>query len=252
MAAGLIVFFVLSLGLVSCSTARTKERSAGSSSRDLSLKIMAPIDGAQIKGNVVKLGLKATGIDIAKANGDTSGKTGHYHVFIDREPVAPGQIIPKAAGIVHSAKDVTLVTGLSVGMHTLAVVLGDGTHRRIGAFVARMKTKVSEPSVHVTGPKTAKAGAPVTIKVAVQGVHLVKAGPKTPKGSGHLHVLIDKEVPAAGTPIAKEPGILHTKDTTIKLPGMQSGDHTIWVVLGGGDHVPFDPPVMDKLVIVAS
>ena len=37
-----------------------------------------------VKGNVVSLDLASTGLTIVKADGDTSGKTGHYHVFIDR------------------------------------------------------------------------------------------------------------------------------------------------------------------------
>src|SRR5947209_65090 len=39
-----------------------------------------------VQGNVVTIPVTVKGIDIVKANGDTSGKTGHFHVFIDKEP----------------------------------------------------------------------------------------------------------------------------------------------------------------------
>ena len=41
---------------------------------------------------------------IEPADGDTSGKTGHYHVFIDpaTPPTADGQVIPKNDKIIHT------------------------------------------------------------------------------------------------------------------------------------------------------
>ncbi len=56
-----------------------------------SLKITSPANGEHIKGNVVSLALESTGITIVKADGDASGKSGHFHVFIDADPVPAGQ-----------------------------------------------------------------------------------------------------------------------------------------------------------------
>ena len=88
------------------------------------VSIASPADGAVIKGNVVTLNLKVTGLDIVAADGDTSGESGHLHVFVDQEPVAVGAAIPKAPGIIHSVDNPIVVPGLSVGQHTLTVRAG--------------------------------------------------------------------------------------------------------------------------------
>ena len=66
------------------------------------LSILTPSSGSTVKGNAVLLDLQSAGIAIVKADGDTSGQSGHYHLFIDRDPVAPGAPIPREAGIVHT------------------------------------------------------------------------------------------------------------------------------------------------------
>jgi len=50
---------------------------------------------------------------MVKADGDTSGRTGHLHLFVDREPTAAGQAIPVEAGIIHSAETRIEVTNLA-------------------------------------------------------------------------------------------------------------------------------------------
>jgi len=69
------------------------------------LAIVSPAAGTEIKGNVVTLDVTSSGITITAADGDTSGHTGHYHVFVDREPVEPGEVIPVAADIIHTTDE---------------------------------------------------------------------------------------------------------------------------------------------------
>src|SRR5438034_9487180 len=139
------------------------------------LRITSPATGAASRGNVVSLALGVGGISLVKADGNTSGRTGHLHVFIDRDPVAPGQVIPKEAGIVHSADNPVKLTGLSVGRHRLVVVLGDGAHRRIGSVASEPTLVVEGPSVDASSPATVPAGQPVVLTVKVAGVTLSKA-----------------------------------------------------------------------------
>ncbi len=96
-----------------------------------SLKIESPVDFATVSGGSADLKMLVNGITIVKADGDTSGKTGHFHVFIDRSPARVGEVMPVAPDIVHSAENPIHVTGLKPGKHTLTVVLGDGAHHRI-------------------------------------------------------------------------------------------------------------------------
>ena len=89
----------------------------------------------KVEGDTAVLTMKVSGITIVAADGDTSGKSGHFHVFVDREPVKEGETIPKVDGIVHSADNPIRIPGLSPGEHDITVVLGDGNHTRIHAEV---------------------------------------------------------------------------------------------------------------------
>lgn len=218
-----------------------------------SLAILSPAQGASVKGNVVTLAVEAKGVSIVKADGDTSGRTGHYHVFIDRDPVAPGTVIPREAGIVHTADAPITIVGLTLGTHRLSVVLGNGAHVRIGAAVAERTVTVEGPSVKASAPATVTSGQPVTISVKVEGLSLVKANGDTSGRSGHLHLFVDKQPTPPGQPIPSgDPTIIHTAETTVTLPNLAPGEHTIWVVAGDGTHKPLEPPVMDKVTLTVT
>jgi hypothetical protein len=128
-----------------------------------------------------------TGLAIVKADGDTSGATGHFHVFIDRDPVAVGQPIPKEKGIVHSAENPIKLYGLAPGQHRMTVVVGDGAHKRIlGSLQKQLTVTVDGPSVTVTG------------------LQLMAANGDTSGKTGHLHLFVDRDPTPAGQPIPKE------------------------------------------------
>lgn len=216
------------------------------------VSIATPANNTTVKGNVVTLDLEATDIEIVKADGDTSGESGHFHVFIDKDPVAEGETIDVAAGIVHSTEDPLKITGLTIGKHTLTVVLGNGVHQRIGTAEDSVDITVEGPSLDATAPATLAAGQPLSIEVAVQGVQLVKADGDTSGRTGHLHALVDKEPVAGQTITVGDPLIVHSATSPISITGLTAGTHTIWVVLGNGNHVAFDPLVGDKLTVTVS
>jgi hypothetical protein len=209
-----------------------------------------------VSGNTATIALVASGIRIVAADGDTSGKTGHFHVFIDKDPVPAGETIPKGPGIVHTAENPIHLTGLTDGDHKLVIVLGDGVHRRIGDAQVVQTIKVTGPTVHLTAPATLAAGQPLTVTATVEGVKLVKAADdkSTKDGStGHLHIFVNKSpVAPGGAPIASgDPAIIHTAATTTVIPAalLKAGDNTIWVELGYADHTPFSPEIVDKVVV---
>ncbi len=91
-------------------------------------------------GQPLSIDVAVAGVTLVKADGDTSGATGHLHAFVDTPPVAPGQPIPVGnPAIIHSATSPIVVNGLAPGEHTIWVVLGDGVHN---AFAASVRDKV--------------------------------------------------------------------------------------------------------------
>lgn len=80
-------------------------------------------------GQPISVAAAVEGVELVAANGDTSGKTGHLHVFVDKEPAAPGQTIPAGdPAIIHSAAAPVSVPALAPGPHTIWVVVGNGVH----------------------------------------------------------------------------------------------------------------------------
>ena len=222
---------------------------AGCGDSQDSLDIVAPAAGSTVKGNVVSLDLEAKGVTIVKADGDASGRTGHYHVFIDRDPVPAGTPIPNEPGVVHTTADPIIIPGLAIGPHRFVAVYGDGKHVRMGGAQVETTVKVNGPSLDATAPFASRVGQPVVVNVAVEGFTIVEADGDTSGRTGHLHVFVDREPTPAGQAIPVEAGIIHSAETRIEVGNLAPGEHILWVVAGDGAHVPLNPRVMDELTV---
>lgn len=241
------------LGAACAGDSEELDASGDSGDSQPTVSITSPTQDAHIEGNVVSLEIEASGIDIVKADGDTSGKTGHFHVFVDTEPVAAGEAIGKTPQIVHSADNPVVIPGLTVGDHTFTVVVGDGAHNRIGSASDSVRVHVDGPELDATAPATIAAGEALSIDVAVTGVTLAKADGDTSGKTGHLHVFVDVPPVAPGVAIPTgDPKIIHSATAPVAVAGLTPGEHTIWVVLGDGAHVAFLKPVRDKVVVTVT
>jgi pyruvate/2-oxoglutarate dehydrogenase complex dihydrolipoamide acyltransferase (E2) component len=73
----------------------------------------------------------------------------------------------------------------------------------------------------------------------------------TKQGTGHHHLLVDTDLKTFDEPIPNDKRHLHfgkgQTETVLELP---PGKHTLQLVLGDADHVPFDPPIMSKKVTI--
>lgn len=231
-------------------TVTTSVATSGPAGMGRPVSIVSPASGSTLGGNVVLLDVEAAGFTVVRADGDRSGNTGHYHVFVDRDPVPAGAVIPREPGIIHTTEDPIAVTGLSPGSHRLTVVLGNGAHERIGESAGSTQVTVSGPSVKASAPASVPAGQPVNVSMNVQGITLVKADGDTSGQSGHLHLFVDKPPAAPGETVPTgDPKIIHTAETSVSVSDLGPGEHTIWVVMGNGAHVALDPPVRDRVTI---
>ena len=208
---------------------------------------------SSVEGNTVRIPVDIEGFDVVAPDGDTSGDSGHFHVFVDREPVELGETIPVERGIVHSPDNPIWVVGLEPGSHDLTVVVGDGTHKRIhGDLEETLTVDVEGPAVLGGAPKTVEEGDDVQVQLSSEGVDIVAADGDTSGDSGHYHVLVDPKTPPQGGDTIPEPEegkIYHSAESAVVIEGLEPGPHVIWVVLGDGAHEAFDPPVMDKLSV---
>lgn len=92
--------------------------------------LRAPQDGAVVPATFeVVFGLRNYGIAPA---GVKLSNTGHFHILIDREAPAIGEVIPADTFHRHyGAGQIETQLTLTPGKHTLRVVLGDADHRVI-------------------------------------------------------------------------------------------------------------------------
>jgi hypothetical protein len=94
--------------------------------------------------------------------------------------------------------------------------------------------------------------SPVDIKFGITGMEVAPAGTNKPN-TGHFHLLIDTDL----TPdqqklsIPKDDQHLHFgKGQTEATVALKPGKHTLQIVMGDGNHMLHNPPVMsDKITV---
>lgn len=90
----------------------------------------------------------------------------------------------------------------------------------------------------------------VTIHFGISGMDLAAAGSTRPK-TGHHHLLIDTELPALDQPIPSDFNHLHFGRGQDEMElSLTPGRHTLQLLLGDGDHVPHNPPVVSPVIHV--
>lgn len=98
-------------------------------------------------------------------------------------------------------------------------------------------------------PEGARVKAPFWCRFGLRNMGVTHAGDAT-SNLGHHHLLIDvDEHLDMDDPIPQDKKHLHfgagQTEARIDLP---PGPHTLQLVLGDGNHIPFDPPVISKRI----
>jgi len=92
--------------------------------------------------------------------------------------------------------------------------------------------------------------SPVTLQFGAENVGIVKAGVYEP-ATGHHHLLIDAELPSFDQVFPADSNHVHfgggQLETTVEL---EPGTHTLQLLLGDGDHVPHNPPIMSERITI--
>jgi hypothetical protein len=207
-----------------------------------SLSIVSPAEGSTTGGNVVQLLVDAPG----------AAGVGFY-AFADREPPPPGAPMPLGRGVTRADGNLVAVGGLRAGRHTLTVVVGDALGTRLGPLADRVSVTTTGPSLTAFAEPRSVEGNPWAVRVRLDGVRIVPADGDTSGTTGHLHFLIDLDLPPAGAVIPTDAdNVVHTTETTVPLTGLGAGDHHVWVVAGDGTHRPLAPYVADEVFVTVT
>ena len=105
------------------------------------------------------------------------------------------------------------------------------------------------PIAYIESPKNgALVQSPVEIVFGLDGMELAPAGTYEPD-TGHHHLIIDNELPDLGMPIPSNKNHLHFgKAQDRVLIDLESGIHTLQLLLGDGSHIPHRPPLISEKI----
>ena len=94
-------------------------------------------------------------------------------------------------------------------------------------------------------------GSSVTITLEVSGLTIAPAGTMD-EGTGHHHLMVDRDLPVGGLPIPTFRGQVHLGggQTEYVIEGLDVGEHIVIAVVGNGTHMPLDPWVVDTVRFV--
>ena len=132
--------------------------------------------------------------------------------------------------------------GLSVVMGNAAVAETVQPHWPSGAKVFFVEPK-----------NGAVISGPVKVVMGVKGIDIAPAGTEKPK-TGHHHILIDTAAPTgekALAPLPADDNIKHfgkgQTETTLTLA---PGKHTLQLLVGDGNHIPYDPALASEKITI--
>ena len=137
-------------------------------------------------------------------------------------------------------------------LFTLALVASAGSALAADAPTLPVTKATAGAQVYIISPQDgATVSQTFTVRFGLKGMGVAPAG-VAHENTGHHHLLIDvKDLPAAGQPIPKDEQHVHFGGgQTEASVTLKPGTHTLQLELGDLNHIPFDPPLVSKVVTV--
>lgn len=95
--------------------------------------------------------------------------------------------------------------------------------------------------------------SPVKVVMGAKGIEIAPAGTDKP-ATGHHHILIDTDLPRgekAQQPLPSNEHVKHFgKGQTEAELALSPGKHTLQLVVGDGNHIPYDPALASKKITI--
>ena len=117
----------------------------------------------------------------------------------------------------------------------------------------KMPQSVSAPGAtvfFVSPVDGAAVTSPVEIEFGVSGIAIAPAG-ESLENSGHHHLLVDMQLADMTKPIPKGAQQIHFgKGQTEATIELESGTHSLQLVLGDSNHIPHIPPVVSNTITI--
>jgi len=161
----------------------------------------------------------------------------------DQSPPAPAPA-PTAQDQQPAPAPAPAATAPAEHQHVMPADAGPAPHQRQKA--------PADAYVYIGWPNDGEVIRSTRFKVwfGARNIGIAPAGVNVPN-TGHHHLLIDVDLPDPDEPIPNDKNHLHyglgQTEAMVDLP---PGRHTLQLLLGDADHVPFDPPLASKKIVI--
>lgn len=186
-----ILLALLTFALVGCADQLPAQR-VGVFSTDPAVTATVSVNGPDVTVKINPARFKALPPD-QPANKHVYGE-GHYHLFLDLPPTAPGEVIPKTAGIFHTPDANYDIHNVTNGHHFLWVVLGysdhlpyeqaEVTNAGVKGTLARVEFDVGQGATAQASPSPEASAAASSAPTAAPTSAPSAAAPPAPSGGG--------------------------------------------------------------------
>ena len=221
-----------------------------------SVAFFDPLDGATVS-SPFEVVLAATGL-VVEPSGEINDGAGHFHILVDTDFVAAGEVIPTDEQHLHYGKGQTTVSlELSPGEHTLRLQFADGAHTALegeqyrDTIIVIVEESAAGPAVRFAQPDDgATVSSPFEVVMEATGLVVEPSG-EINDGAGHFHILVDTDFVAAGEVIPTDEQHLHygKGQTTVSLE-LSPGEHTLRLQFADGAHTALEGEQYRDTIIV--
>jgi hypothetical protein len=242
-----------------------------------SVRFAEPLDGAVVP-STFDVVMAAESL-IVESAGEIREGAGHFHILVDTDFVAAGELLPFDENHLHFGRgQLTTTLELEAGVHTLRLQFANGAHialegeQYLDTITVTVGSGISAPSDVITSSATSEAApssmvtatGAITEESAISGVRFVEpqngdevlspfdvtmeaegltvepAG-EIREGAGHLHILVDTDFVPPDELLPFDENHLHfgRGQLTTTLE-LEPGVHTLNLQFANGAHIALD------------
>ena len=213
---------------------------------DQAVAFFDPLDGTTV-ASPFEVVMTATGL-VVEPSGEVNEGAGHFHILVDTDFTADGEVVPTDEQHLHYGQGQTAVSlELEPGEHTLRLQFADGLHTALVGDQYRDTITViveagdATPAVRFEYPVDgATVTSPFDVGMAAAGL-IVEPSGEVNEGAGHFHILVNTDFTPAGVIIPTDEQHLHygqgQTNATLEL---EPGEYTLRLQFADGLHTALE------------
>ncbi len=117
-------------------------------------------------------------------------------------------------------------------------------------MLASIQAQATERTVSIIKPLNGDTvSAPVEVCMKVEGLEVEPSKNGVNEGKGHHHILFSSLPADLTKPLGKKKVIHMGSGVECQTLNLEPGKHSLIALFAYGNHVPYDPPITDRILI---